>query len=99
MSRVRTASPISDVDQMAEERGIELEETGEKSRRFEAFGRVFEIAEAPPGKVGLFSITSRPKEAREGDEYPSAYEGMETHETLRRLFRRSAVWKEKEAVA
>lgn len=98
MSRVRTASPISDVDKMAREEGIEsLEETGEKSRRFEAFGRIFDIAEVSPGKVGLFSIRSTPKEAEGDDNYSSAYEGTETHATIRRLFRRSVKWRERVA--
>lgn len=99
MSRVRTASPIADVDRIAEEHDVTLEETGEKSRRFEAFGRIFDISEVAPGKVGLFSIRSTPKEASGDDSYSSAYEGNETHDTLRRLFRRTALWRAKEAVA
>lgn len=98
MSRVRTASPIADVDRMANDEGIELEKTDEKSRRFEAFGRVFDLAEVAPGKVGLFSVRSTPKDA--GDDYASAYVGNETYDTIRRLFRRAAVWQEeREAVA
>jgi hypothetical protein len=100
VSRVRTASPIADVDRIAREEGIEtLEETGEKARRFEAFGRIFDISEVAPGKVGLFSVRSTPKEASGDDSYASAYEGNETHDTLRRLFRRAVVWRDREAVA
>jgi len=94
MSRVRTASPIDEVDRIAREEGVEsLTETGERSRSFEAFGRVFEIAEAPPGKVGLFSLTSTPKD----DPEAPPYEGMETHARVRHLFRRAVKWRERVA--
>jgi hypothetical protein len=97
VSRVRTCSPISDIDRMAQEEGVQsLTETGEKSRRFEAFGRVFDIAEVQPGKVGLFSIRSTPKEA-DDDNYASAYEGVENHDRLRLLFRRAVKWRERVA--
>ncbi|MGH2938298.1 MAG: hypothetical protein ACRDPE_09290 [Solirubrobacterales bacterium] len=92
MSKTRTNSPIADVDRIAEEEGIKsLEKTGEKSRSFQAFGRVFEIEEAPAGKVGIYAVKSTPVDMPDD----AAYGGMETHITIRRLFRRAVKWKER----
>lgn len=92
MSRVRTNSSIDEVDRLAREEGIRsLTKTGEKSRSFEAFGRTFEITEASPGKVGIFGVKSTPV----GESDDAAYEGMESHDSIRRLFRRAVKWKER----
>ncbi len=94
MSRVRTNSSIDEVDQMARQAGIEnLVVEGEGRRSFQAFGRVFEISEAPPGKVGLFSVVSKPKD----DPDAAPYSGMETHDRIRHLFRRAVKWRERVA--
>lgn len=94
MSKTRTKSPISDVDRIAEEEGLELQKPTDTSRSFIAFGRVFEIEEASAGKVGIFEISSTPRGATD----EAAYEGFETHGGIRKLFRRS-VAKERERVA
>lgn len=91
MSRVRTNSPIDDVDRIAQEEGFELSQEGDV-RTFGAFNRLFRIEEAPSGKVGIFRIESRPEDPDE-----PGYHGMETHATLRRLFQRSIVWREARA--
>lgn len=92
MSRTRTNSPIEDVDRIAREEGLTGLEEGGDCRRFRAFSREFVIKEAPAGKVGIFAVTSTPVgEAAE----EAGYEGMETHDSIRRLFRRAVKWKER----
>jgi hypothetical protein len=95
MSKVRTNSSIEDVDRIAQEEGLkslaEVVGSGPPARQFEAFNRVFRIEEAPAGKVGIFAVTSTPKEGSEA----AGYQGMETHATIRRLFRRAVKWKER----
>lgn len=91
MSKVRTNSPIEDIDKIAKEVGIKsLETADDGARTFEAFGRVFRIREATPGKVGVFSVSSKPK----GHSDDAAYEGMENHDRIRLLFRRAVKWRE-----
>lgn len=89
MSRVRTNTSIEEIDRLAREEGLSGLTKGEKRRTFSAFGRSYEIEEAPPGKVGLFRVVALP----EHDD-ATGYQGMETLGTIRRLFRRAAQWKE-----
>jgi hypothetical protein len=97
MSRVRTVSPIDDIDRIAKEEGVEsLVSTTDGGRVFEAFGRRFIIEEATPGKVGIFKVTSTPLDAGR-DKNVSSYEGFETHERIQKLMRRAVKWRERVA--
>lgn len=49
-------TPITEVDRLAQEEGLELTPDGAK-RRFSAWDRDYLITEARPGKVGVFPIT------------------------------------------
>lgn len=89
MSRTRTNTPIEEIDRLAKEEGLSLEKDGD-ARAFRAFSRTFRIEKAPAGKNGLFQVSS----TTDSDEDPG-YEGMETRDTIRRLFRRAVKWKER----
>lgn len=83
MSRVRTRTPIEEVDRIAEEEGLELFDTGSgRAREFTAFDREYVIREQRAGKVGLFHLTAETRDGR--NRYEEA--GM-TRGRIRKLFR------------
>lgn len=88
MSRTRTNSPIEDIDRIARQEGLELAEDGSK-RTFTAFNRDYTITEAPAGKVGIFGLEMIAREEEQPD-----FTGTQTHDQLRKLFRRAVKWKE-----
>lgn len=59
MSRVRTHTSISAVDDIAAEEGLVLIHDGD-ARRFQAFDREYTIRQTPKGKVGLFDVEADP---------------------------------------
>lgn len=83
MSKVRSNSPIEDVDKIAAEVGLELVRDGD-ARTFYAsiWGRGYRIEEASAGKVGIFSVAA----TIEGE---PEYSGTLTHNRVRQLFRRA----------
>lgn len=92
MSRVRERSAIEDVDRLAKEEGLQsLEKTEDGGgRTFRAFNRVFTILPAPPGKVGLFQVDSRPEDPEE-----AGFSALEPHARVQHLFRRAVKWRER----
>jgi hypothetical protein len=90
MSKTRTNTPIDEVDRLACEEGVENLEADGKTRSLRAFNRTFLIEEAPAGKNGLFKVISKTDDPED-----AGYEGMETRDSIRRLFRRAVKWRER----